>query len=91
MSLEAASFTLPLIFLSSSLLLISFILSSRSLRLKAGLKNEDGVLERTRHVLEFFYLSKSSCLWSVCVLFFSVVRKNKNDFKKISHFVTSST
>ena len=49
-----------------------------------------GVLEVTRHLIEFFSLSKSSCLWSVCVTSFQLLQKNKNDVRKVSHFVTST-
>ena len=81
MSSEAACLIPPFTFPSSSLLLIT-LFSARG-HSEAGLKLGDGVLEVTRHLLEFFYLSKNSCLWSVCVHFFSVApKKNKNDVKK---------
>ena len=46
---------------------------------EAGLKLEDGVLEVTRHLPEFFILSKSSCLWSICVHYFSVATEKKQE------------
>ena len=75
------AFFLPLHFLHRAYFLLAFF-SARS-HSEAGLKLGFGVLDVTGHLLDFF-LSKSSCLWSVCVHFFSVApKKNKNNVKKL--------
>ena len=88
MSSEVASLIPPFTFPSSSLLLTLFSARGHS---EAGLKLGDGVLEVTRHLLEFFIYQRAHACGLFASTSFRLLQKNKNDVKKFSHFVTSST
>ena len=87
MSPKQQAFSLLLFFLHQAYYLLA-LFSARD-HSEACSKLGDGVLEVTRHLLEFFF-SKSSWLWSVGVHIFSVAPKTtRTTLKKINHFVTS--